>query len=118
MTLFGSLLANTTKSKPGSSVIDEDLAKMQIEAQSRHEGVENMRESTIALSTLLGTRLELLIRRRVERQVVPCLQSLAKAMIQQGKFYQEGTDYARQLVSIGQSFLERAEEEAILVPGS
>ena len=48
--------------------------------------------------------------------MVPCLQSLAKAMIQQGKFYREGTDYARELVSIGQSFLERAEEEAILVP--
>ena len=55
MTLFGSLLASSTKGKTSSSVIDEDLAKMQIEAQSRHEGVENMRESAMALSTLLGT---------------------------------------------------------------
>lgn len=76
---------------------------MELESQSRRDGVDNLSE---AMSNYLMV---------VERQLIPATQSLVKALIQQGKFYQEKTDYSKQLVQLGELFDERIGKEKTIV---
>ena len=52
----------------------------------------------------------------LEKQYIPVTMGLSKALIQQGKFYQERNEYSQLLVRLGEALAEKAERERHSVP--